>query len=460
MNSTKAKLKQTITTEASSSNDESQLQDRVTGDMIPTLSSLNPSKAKGDGDQDAKSQASPLTEFTQFGKFPKELRLKIWRVLLLQPRIIEIEAKHEPVPGSFPGQFSQNRPRHDNYMVSRHSREPPVTLHICHESREEALNAYKLMPIFATSRHRIYFNPLMDIAYFGQNSCIATMKDLFQEKWEIYRMAVDLGMQMKDCHPRRYKSSISVMQALHGLKWEACEGFRFPPCSGVKDIFFIASTINITDTLTPQDSDWEWDEEQSSIVLNGTPSVIYNVDCVGLCSVPDDKIEESEQAIKAEYQAEIGRVKDGHGLTINNVLGESRGHENWWTGDKIPNFHFVELSQREAWFNPLSRRRRREAQNATTICKQQPSMGSMKVAKNLDQPWFDPDWAPSEDLSGNWAPVQDHEWLTPEDFEDGHASDSDSSHTDGPGGLYRGFGQSGPSVNSFYDIWDGYDNSL
>jgi len=60
--------------------------------MIPALSGLNISK-ETNGNQDATSSATSAAGSRDFklDELPKELRLKIWQIVLLQPRIIKVE---------------------------------------------------------------------------------------------------------------------------------------------------------------------------------------------------------------------------------------------------------------------------------------------------------------------------------------------------------------------------------
>jgi hypothetical protein len=382
------------------------------------------------GDQNAASLATPTDNPPElgFGALPTEIRLMIWRVLLLQPRIIEIEAKPGGAWNLFPFHMEDEDASIDDgkYMVSHHSREPPVVLHIYRESREEALDAYKLMLVYLLSFDRIYFNPLVDVIYFGQNSCTETMNDLLGQCWAIERVAVDLSMQKKVCYHayEEDRDRISVMRALHNLKHTSDlinDNARPAGCLDIKDIFFITSTTRMTDILSPQDNDLKWDEEWSCAFLKDVPSVIRNIDSVGFYAAQDEEFPTSERVIKEHYETEIRRIVDGHAL--------SGVDENLWSKD-IPTFHFAKFCERKAFFNPLSRRRRRAAEDVPA----QPSIGPMKVGQNLDPPLFDEDSVP------------------PEGFQWGPSSDSDMSDVQ--------HGADGPNGNAFYDMWDGYDHTL
>jgi hypothetical protein len=94
MNSTKEILNQSNTKGIP---DGSQLQGQATGDIIAGLSGLtiDSEAPQTYSDQDAASLATPTdnSPALSFGGLPTEIHLMIWRVLLLQPRIIEIGAK-------------------------------------------------------------------------------------------------------------------------------------------------------------------------------------------------------------------------------------------------------------------------------------------------------------------------------------------------------------------------------
>jgi hypothetical protein len=128
-----------------------------------------------------RSRDRPLTEFTIFGRFPKELRLKVWDVLLQQFRLIEIEGKQvaRNIKRGHNTHYTWDEmqwedgdgPDHQKFRVAYHSRDPPVILHICRESRRQGLGVYRLMQASLFDTQRICYNPKLDIIYFGQNAC-------------------------------------------------------------------------------------------------------------------------------------------------------------------------------------------------------------------------------------------------------------------------------------------------
>ncbi|TVY59255.1 hypothetical protein LCER1_G000241 [Lachnellula cervina] len=99
------------------------------------------------------------TDFTLFPHLPSELRLKIWEEMLPGPRDVEIEYHMDYV------MFNEKK---ISKFTGWRSREPvPVGLHICQESRHEALVHYQ--PSFGSYFHpsKIYFNFSRDTLLFG-----------------------------------------------------------------------------------------------------------------------------------------------------------------------------------------------------------------------------------------------------------------------------------------------------
>jgi len=76
-----------------------------------------------------------LTEFHLFPELPSELRLKIWHIVLSSPRIVDINCEKGVVKSN------QQQTRFIKAFLS--STPIPPTLHVCRESRYEALSTYK-----------------------------------------------------------------------------------------------------------------------------------------------------------------------------------------------------------------------------------------------------------------------------------------------------------------------------
>ena len=112
--------------------------------------------------------------FECFGDLPKELRLKIWKTASFIPRNVDVWNKDIFLSRSN-GEEAHLIPHR---MHSRHP--PPAILHVCCESREEALGHYVLEfgaikdvgDFVITSRPRIYINPEADtVCHAPRLSC-------------------------------------------------------------------------------------------------------------------------------------------------------------------------------------------------------------------------------------------------------------------------------------------------
>jgi hypothetical protein len=102
-----------------------------------------------------------LKLFTLFSELPTELRLKVWTLSLPAPRIVVLKYNYAPSDQS-------HGPSHDQAM--RGCTSPtliPSNLHINREARNEALLSYNLSFNIHHERAKIFFNPAIDILYFG-----------------------------------------------------------------------------------------------------------------------------------------------------------------------------------------------------------------------------------------------------------------------------------------------------
>ncbi|KAH7140521.1 hypothetical protein B0J13DRAFT_596679 [Dactylonectria estremocensis] len=103
-----------------------------------------------------------LTVFPLFSKLPTELRLKIWNFSLPPCRIVPIRYNTKSL--SF---TSHLQTPHLSQSGCTSSASIPANLHICHESRLEAMRNYQLC--FGVTRNigQIFFDLRHDILYFG-----------------------------------------------------------------------------------------------------------------------------------------------------------------------------------------------------------------------------------------------------------------------------------------------------
>lgn len=96
----------------------------------------------------------PITEFTNFGQLPAELHLKIWKLNLPGPRMIEVK------PGS-----------RSKYVGTN---DPITNLAVCRDSRYEALKVYELAFPSNLSPAQIYVNFAIDRIFLGVRILIDT----------------------------------------------------------------------------------------------------------------------------------------------------------------------------------------------------------------------------------------------------------------------------------------------
>jgi len=102
-----------------------------------------------------------MTSFTLFSSLPTELRLKIWSLSLPGPRIVPIHYTYTSAESSPP------KP-HDVIMGGCTSiAQIPANLHTTRESRYEALMSYELSFKLQHSQAKAFFNPAIDVLYFG-----------------------------------------------------------------------------------------------------------------------------------------------------------------------------------------------------------------------------------------------------------------------------------------------------
>jgi len=111
------------------SHGDSSKNERMINDLNKlTLTSSSPATA-----------SSPLTEFHLFPQLPGELRLKIWKLALSTPRVVDIDCTKQSVEGErrWVERFYSSTPQ-------------PALLHACQESRFEALSTNTYLPAFTT----------------------------------------------------------------------------------------------------------------------------------------------------------------------------------------------------------------------------------------------------------------------------------------------------------------------
>ena len=115
-----------------------------------------------------------MSSFALFSLLPTELRLKIWNLNLPGPRIV-------PIHYTYTSSDSTTPTPHDGFMVGCTSiAQIPANLHTNHESRREALRSYELSFKLQYSQAKAFFNPTIDVLYFGpKNGHLDSFKNFY-----------------------------------------------------------------------------------------------------------------------------------------------------------------------------------------------------------------------------------------------------------------------------------------
>ncbi|KAI0123857.1 hypothetical protein BJ170DRAFT_98963 [Xylariales sp. AK1849] len=127
-----------------------------------------------DGKRKQILEASMLHDFHLFPRLPTELRLRIWSCSLPDSRIVSIHCDAKPSPG--PSAPFEARTHECSFTSSAVI---PASLHVCRESRSEALREYQLS--FGTLHQpgKVFFNDSTDVLYFGARSDFRTSRSQF-----------------------------------------------------------------------------------------------------------------------------------------------------------------------------------------------------------------------------------------------------------------------------------------
>ncbi|KUI64074.1 hypothetical protein VM1G_10856 [Cytospora mali] len=104
--------------------------------------------------------------FHLFSRLPAELRWKIWAFNLPGPRIVSIKCGPESL-SSLPGLDSGGRLSPSSSSGCTSPAAIPTNLHVCHESRREALRQYRSSFGIARQPGQVFFAPDQDVLYFG-----------------------------------------------------------------------------------------------------------------------------------------------------------------------------------------------------------------------------------------------------------------------------------------------------
>ncbi|CAJ2506847.1 Uu.00g080330.m01.CDS01 [Anthostomella pinea] len=99
--------------------------------------------------------------FLLFSHLPAELRFKIWALNLPDSRIVALRCDATSDQGS------SEQCRDSESFQCTSSSLVPVNLHVCKESRSEAMRRYRLLFSTAQEPAKVFFDPSRDTLYFG-----------------------------------------------------------------------------------------------------------------------------------------------------------------------------------------------------------------------------------------------------------------------------------------------------
>lgn len=150
-----------------------------------------------------------------FGDLPSELRYEIWRYSFPGPRIIQVHYRQD-----------------ETFFFSGASL--PVALHVCSESRLQALSVYKPLFTFdSTQDHEfadvrrskprpVYFNPVIDTVYLAapyerMGSLYLEFARRFPDVAEIQSLAVEVSFRTQNIEQELYDPGMPTLKNLREL---------------------------------------------------------------------------------------------------------------------------------------------------------------------------------------------------------------------------------------------------
>lgn len=272
----------------------------------------------------------PLTTFHVFSELPTELRLLIWGYAARSsPRLLELRWKYKAT--------------HRGFEIAPKSRRAPGFMHACHEARKEGKRAYEER-VFCCYDSRqieskIWYNPDMDILFFGAYTCMSTVERFFAGRPDISRVAFLCKGQIQGCcskiedllpiNPTENAMDINanVMQILHGgsekMNLDRRKALRneFPGAPNIKDVYFVIKTELLG---------LAWFEYP---YRNGSGREIDAN--TTLCHTTHEGITPAQIALKRRLDKEIENIHKGHGVPGTEC--------NRWVKD-FPEFHFMTVA--------------------------------------------------------------------------------------------------------------------
>lgn len=162
-------------------------------------------------------------------KLPKELRMSIWAAMISGPRVIRIR--------------KANRRLH--FLCSS---PPPITLHICGESRDYTLKLFKKFYIRPDTIPRpVYFRPDLDTIYLDMNTGLLEFVWQHPEVNDVHTIAMAKRAFYKITSPALLPSDIRGLIFFNRLKILAVTGRMIDPSHCCPDLQLVKGSATTLD---------------------------------------------------------------------------------------------------------------------------------------------------------------------------------------------------------------------
>ncbi|TGO37981.1 hypothetical protein BHYA_0084g00110 [Botrytis hyacinthi] len=303
---------------------------------------------------DLEKASEPLTEFKIFPKLTPELRYKIWNIAARSsPRILEVVLHPDfPCPpGGEPDYIDSSDPNdlrnhnHGTWHISKPGQKVPAILQATQESRAEAQRVYEKRYLnnfpanypYRQNEERpwTYYNPYVDVLFFGDGVCILTLVKFFRRHSEeifprlAFRCANFIGTCKYKCTYDTWEwphgedeyscvceagiggGGIDVMGILHGKDKKIARNSLVPGVPSVEEVFFVVKTECM-----------KFPAGQMASNLTFRPAI-------------HNGLTESQQKKRTDFEAEVDKARAGEGV-------RACGANRW--NDKLPTFSFVSLA--------------------------------------------------------------------------------------------------------------------
>ncbi|TAQ91607.1 hypothetical protein B7494_g128 [Chlorociboria aeruginascens] len=212
---------------------------------------------------------SVASTFPLFPTLAAELRLKIWQYAC-SPRVVEV----------------RNIPDEQSDITARYvsSNRPPTILHVCHESRQEALKVYHLTFATVSSPPHIYFNPYRDTLYvprfreMGYDNCMTVFKS-----------------DMLDA---------TVLEKVRWIAMDAVDPYVKRPWEPYNKVIFLRSFLNLEHVILVLDTGGQTGnpEELKLVEPKADPEMLLHVWAAFRQSISGEQ--KNMQALSEEYETE------------------------------------------------------------------------------------------------------------------------------------------------------------